>query len=280
MIGIFRPPIPRPCGHLSPSLAHHFIRPRPPPSRLPSARRPYYGYHEPSSSAVSVLWGLVGANTVVFLAWQYADQRHDRKLAAQLSRHFILKTSDPAQGRYWTALTCAFSQVSFPHYLGNMLSLYAFGSVLASRPGIGAAHIATLALGSAVAGSAGWLYHTASRAPAVKGWGQRQEAGAMGASGMVMGLGAAAALLSPRSTMLLFGVVPVPLWALIGAYFALDSFYLDRGGRVAHAGHLGGLAFGVAFYLLRLRRFGGLLGPRGGFGGNRGRGWRSWLGRP
>ncbi|EON66968.1 hypothetical protein W97_06084 [Coniosporium apollinis CBS 100218] len=291
MNGLLRPVIlsSRPRGHISPHLPHHLIRPRPPPSRLPAARRTYYGYHEPSSSAVSVLWGIIGANTLVFLAWQYAlPQRHglgpfastsDRRLAQRLSQSFILHANDLKQGRYYTTLTSAFSQIDPYHYLGNMFSLYAFGSVLAACPGVGAAHITTLALGSAIAGSVGWLTHTATRAAARGPWGQRQQMGALGASGMVMGIGAAAALMRPSATMLLMGIVPVPLWALIGGYFVFDSFYLDRGGNVAHAGHLGGLAFGVAFYLLRLRRFGGLLGPKGGIGGRGAGGWWNRLGR-
>lgn len=77
---------------------------------------------------------------------------------------------------------------------------------------------------------------------------------------MVMGLGTAAALLKPSATMLLFGVVPVPLWLLMGGYFFYDAYYLNRMDRVGHAGHLGGLGFGVLYYMLRLRGFGGLFG--------------------
>ena len=120
--------------------------------------------------------------------------------------------------------------------------------------GIPVQHLGVLLAGSAFSGSAGYIYNESQKK-------LRRTRSALGASGMVMGLGSAAALLAPSTTMLLFGIVPVPMWALIAGYFAADAYYLDaQDARVAHAGHLGGLAFGVAYYALRLRRFGGVLG--------------------
>jgi len=79
----------------------------------------------------------------------------------------------------------------------------------------------------------------------------------------VMGLGSAAACLMPQARVLLFAVVPVPLWILVPAYFVYDAYYLNAvDSRVAHAGHIGGSIFGVVYYALVLRRFGGILGPR------------------
>jgi membrane associated rhomboid family serine protease len=44
------------------------------------------------------------------------------------------------------------------------------------------------------------------------------------------------------------------LWATVAGYAVYDGYYLnDNKSRVGHAGHLGGLAFGIAYYLLRLR---------------------------
>jgi membrane associated rhomboid family serine protease len=37
-------------------------------------------------------------------------------------------------------------------------------------------------------------------------------------------------------------------------YAAYDGYYLNsENSRIGHAGHLGGLAFGIGYYLLRLR---------------------------
>lgn len=74
-----------------------------------------------------------------------------------------------------------------------------------------------------------------------------------------MGLGASAAMLAPTANMLLFGIVPVPMWALFAGYTVYDTYYLDNpASRTGHAAHLGGGAFGAIFYTLVLRRLGGI----------------------
>lgn len=203
-----------------------------------------------------LLWACIGLNVGIFAAWQYAvagNSSQKWRIRNYLEKNFVLHTNDVSSGRYWTMLTSAFSHMQPYHILGNMFSLYAFGSVLLSR-GIPVQHLGALLAGSAFSGSAGYIYNESQKR-------SRRSRSALGASGMVMGVGSAAALLAPSTKMLLFGIVPVPLWALIAGYFATDAYYLDaQDARIAHAGHLGGLVFGMAYYALRLRRFGGLLG--------------------
>jgi hypothetical protein len=64
----------------------------------------------------------------------------------------------------------------------------------------------------------------------------------------------------PFETFLLLWLLPVPLWALLGVYvlFDLHPVLLALAGNqiftgVAHAGHLGGLAFGYVYWRLGLR---------------------------
>src|SRR5690349_17372006 len=64
----------------------------------------------------------------------------------------------------------------------------------------------------------------------------------------------------PFETFLIFWVMPVPLWALLGVYvlYDLHPVLLQLAGDqvftgVAHAGHLGGLAFGFVYWRLGLR---------------------------
>lgn len=134
-----------------------------------------------------------------------------------------------------------------------MFSLYAFGSVLLS---VGLSPVVFTAIlgGSAIAGNIGFLYHqSAKQQYARKTYG-------LGASGAVMGVGAAAALLLPTAPMLLFGFVPVPLFVLLGGYVYYDSYYLDDpNSMVGHSAHLSGAAFGAASYFAYLKRFGGIL---------------------
>ena len=88
----------------------------------------------------------------------------------------------------------------------------------------------------------------------------------MGASAAVNGVVALSCLTWPTSTVLLWGILPVPA-ALLGAAFVfqdvlgawrdIDGRYgRGGGGGVAHAGHLGGAAVGaLCFLALRRRRF-------------------------
>ncbi len=193
------------------------------------------------------------ANGVVFLAWQNAMGRYRQDLNIDLLKfldsHFTTSISNLKKGRYWTLLTGAFSHMSLGHFLTNMISMYAFASVLVLHPGLSGARILTISLGSALAGNVGFLIQQMMRDP-------RKQTNAIGASGMVMGLGCAAAFLAPAEKMLLLAVVPVPLWGLMAGYFLYDAVFLNRQDKVAHSGHLGGLAFGAAYYWLSLRRLG------------------------
>lgn len=78
----------------------------------------------------------------------------------------------------------------------------------------------------------------------------------LGFSGAVMGISSVAACMAPTSKVLIYGIVPLPLWAMVAGYAVYDGYYLNSADtRVGHAGHLGGLAFGMVYYLARLRGF-------------------------
>ena len=64
----------------------------------------------------------------------------------------------------------------------------------------------------------------------------------------------------PNETMLVFWLIPVPLWILLSVYvlYDLHPVLLALAGDrlftgVAHAGHLGGLAFGFIYWKFSLR---------------------------
>ena len=225
----------------------------------------------------AVLWSAIGINVGIWAYWRYAYSLSRGSMADILSgalkpnssrlwpinflnSNFLLNVDDVAQ-RPWTVVTSAFSHQDIGHLAGNMFSLYAFGSVLLSV-GITPVAFSSILLGSAVAGSFGFLYHSSTKQRVVDGF-HRKSVNGLGASGAVMGVGAAAALLRPTASMLIFGVIPVPLFLLLGSYVYYDSYYMDDpSSMVGHAAHLGGAAFGAGAYFLVLRRYGGLLGRR------------------
>lgn len=238
-------------------------------SRPPSSSPINYNPFRPGKT---LLWTSIGACTAVFAAWQYAASGtparptssgwFGAKPAAPTSQqqvgkflvdNFLLSTRHIQAGKYWTLVTSAFSHKDFNHLLFNMFGLHAFSTIMIYSIG-SPVQLGALMLGSAVAGSAGYLYQQAQSSSVVPSF-------ALGASGMVMGIGTAAAMLRPKTPMALFGIIPAPLWALVAGYVAIDSYYLDHPqSRIGHSAHLGGAVFGALYYTLFLRRFGGILG--------------------
>lgn len=197
---------------------------------------------------MAAVYALLSINAAVFGAWQYAIYTKDGRLLKLLEENAMQSHDAIMSGRYWTMLTAAFSQREPAHFAFNMIALHAFGSILSFVPGVGAAHVLALGFGSAIGASIGWLYHT-----------RRSSSGkifrpALGASGMVMGMGAAATLLAPFSPMT-FGI---PLWVAMCGYVVYDTYYLDKKSNIGHAAHLAGFSSGVVYYLAYLRNRGGV----------------------
>ena len=196
-----------------------------------------------------IVFGIVGLNVSIFVTWRVAISRAresgDYSLLAWMDRNCILSSSNLSAGRYWTIITSAFSHHDLGHLLGNMVGFWTFWTIAAASPQVTVANLLILASGSAISGSVAWLWYERRR---------RRDSKALGASGMVMGMGAAAACISPFSRVaFIFLPVPIPLWAAVGVYALYDSFYLDdKSSRVGHSAHLGGSAFGIIYALTRL----------------------------
>lgn len=129
-------------------------------------------------------------------------------------------------------------------------------------------HTAALCLFTGVASSAAWAYHHAFLKPDDRGRARfggrvittKDLDSALGASGMVMGVGAVAACLAPTlPVQLMFIPIPMPLILLVASYAAVDSYFVNSTtSRIGHSAHLGGGVAGVAYYLLFLTRLGGV----------------------
>jgi membrane associated rhomboid family serine protease len=227
---------------------------------------PFYGdYFREVRSKKLLIWSCIGVNTVVWLWWQAAtaprsatsSRQKAMKAAIELKQNFLLSVENLREGRWWTLVTSAFSHISLGHLFVNMLAFHQLGQVLVYTPGLKAGrHFGILILGSILAGSAAFLSHESTIHPGAQRVG-------LGFSSAVAGVVTAAACLMPYQQVLLFGVIPLPLWALGLGYIAYDTYSMDGDTTVAHDAHIGGAVFGGAYYLLVLRRFGGILGRRG-----------------
>ena len=148
---------------------------------------------------------------------------------------------------FWQLLTYGFlhdgPSLQFPgpfsplHLLFNMLTLWFFGREVEGITGR-AEFLRFYCTAIVVAGIA-WVV-----AAQFGGQGGRL----VGASGGVMAVLAVFIWYFPRQTLLLWGVLPVPAWALGVLYFLSDlQGATTGGGNVAHVAHLAGATFGALY---------------------------------
>ena len=145
----------------------------------------------------------------------------------------------------WQLLTYGFLHGGIGHLFWNMLQLYFFGTMLEGE--IGSRRFLSFYAAAVLLGGVAQLV-----ASLVSGQGGY----AIGASGGVLGVVVAAAVLQPRALVFLL-FIPITLKWLAIAVVAMDVFSMLDGLKrgvadgVAHWAHLGGAAFG--FLAARLR---------------------------
>jgi membrane associated rhomboid family serine protease len=206
------------------------------------------------ASNTRVLYSLIGINVAVFGYAMYTKaqaQSGFSKPYITFMRNMSCNLTEVLQnGRWWTMLTSTFTHVEIWHLAGNMFTAYFLGTFLCASPIITPVRFLTIALGAGFTGSVGYVYQ---RYLVTHGQGKDYKRG-LGFSGALMGITSVAACLNPTSKVLIYGIVPMPLWGLVLGYAFYDGYYLNDGNsRIGHAGHLGGLAFGIAYYVLKLR---------------------------
>ena len=251
----------------SPSPSSYAPPPNPPPNPLEEIRRKRYTLRR------EVVWTFIGTNLVVFFWWQQANVEAHKKVRElqefpdpsnpdaqpraeklqHMLQYYTLSPRNIEEGRWLTLLTCAFSHQRLDHLLFNMISFNAFAG-FALLGGMPLRAFLTLTVGSALASDAAMLFD----------WNRKGDSDrrGLGASGVISGMATACACVRPWAPFqLMFIPVGIPLWGLVIAYIAYDSYRLNsEESSIGHAAHLGGSAFGVAWYALAFRgKYGGVL---------------------
>ncbi len=152
--------------------------------------------------------------------------------------------------RPWTLLTSMFLHSPFPsfwHIIGNMITLYFFGSYLIRL--VGEKRFLIIYFIGGILGNVFYLVSTL-----YLGIGSPYSI-AIGASGAIVAVGGAVTLMRPRLPVIVFPIpAPIPLWgAVIGGFFIMS--FLPG---VAWQAHLGGLITGLVagyFFRRKERRF-------------------------
>lgn len=178
-------------------------------------------------------WILLGTMLAVTVLAQMARFGAGR---AAFVAHFTLTTSSYL--RPWTLLSSIFAHAGVAHLLLNGLVLFFFGPAVERRIGTRALIALFLATG-AVAGIAQVAVAAAvgSAAPV------------LGASGAILAVLGVMTILEPDATVLLFFVIPMPLWMVTAGFAVVDFVTMlstGFGGGVANLAHLVGLGLGLA----------------------------------
>ena len=156
----------------------------------------------------------------------------------------------------WTIVTSVFSHAPdrLNHILFNMLALLFFGSTVERL--IGTRRYTALFLAAGALAGVVQVVLMYVLYQATGGALGDPNSGALGASGALQGVMGTLVVLAPTLTVLVFFVVPAPLWALTVLYVLLDVVgVITPGGGVANVAHLAGLAVGL-WYGYHLRKKG------------------------
>lgn len=156
------------------------------------------------------------------------------------------------QGYFWTPITSMFSHISFTHLLVNMVSMFFIGSFIEKIIGR-KRYVVFYLISGVIAGLAfvglSYLGNAFSLSDSVFGG---VNSFAVGASGALFGLGGLLAVLIPRLRVLVFFILPMPMWlAMIVLMFGLWAVSIAAGLPVGNTAHFGGLVVGLVygFYL-------------------------------
>mmetsp|Transcript_22054 Transcript_22054/g.68810 ORF Transcript_22054/g.68810 Transcript_22054/m.68810 type:complete len:264 (+) Transcript_22054:71-862(+) len=156
-------------------------------------------------------------------------------------RHFFASYQAVVRGHQLETLPlCTFMHKDGQHLLFNMVTLFFFGRQVEQLLGLRRYLLLYTASGTTAAASQ------------VAACGRREPRSyVIGASGGVYALLSYVTCLMPRQTVMLYFVLPVPMWLLMGGLMAADVFLVRPG--EGHTGHLAGAGCGAAFFLLRYR---------------------------
>jgi membrane associated rhomboid family serine protease len=214
-----------------------------------STNRSFTNNFNSESFQNKLLYTIIGANVLVFGAWNYAD--NDRSFKSFMMKHFTISSySFFNLKHYHTLLTNFFSHKDLAHIMWNMIAFYTFGSTVLQIAGTGRFLLLYFG-GGIVSGLCQilWPSIVPQNWPAKRH--QSPYTAALGASGAVNALALAYVILAPRSTIYIWGVLPIPA-ALFGiAYVGFDVWSLYTGDSgIGNAAHLGKLQIFLFRFIL------------------------------
>ena len=208
--------------------------------------------HNPSEITPFVTYALMGANILIFV-WMAVTATTDQAVS-EIYYSFGMVPALISQGEgYAGMITAIFIHAGFMHLAGNMLFLWIFGDNLEDKMGHFGFLIFYFACGIG-ANIAQYALEPGS------------DVATVGASGAIAGVMGGYILLFPKAKVdifiyfiIIFRILPLPAWIMLGVWFGLQLFNTINGTEagVAYMAHAGGFVIGAVLTLPLFLRLGG-----------------------
>ena len=197
------------------------------------------------SSNLSYTSILIGVNVVAFFGVLILIAGIGESLA--ISWIALMPMTILSGEKIWTFVTSMFMHAGLGHLFVNMISLMFIGNFVEKL--IGKKRFIWLYfIGGLSAGLFFVLVALASNTDL--------NVYAVGASGAIFALGGLLAVLTPRLPVLVFFILPMPMWAAMGfLMFGLWALSLGLGLPIGNTAHFGGLIVGLGYGFYLKRRF-------------------------
>jgi len=171
----------------------------------------------------SAVTPLILVNVIIFILQIVLNEN--------FTNSFMLISSD-IYARPWILITSMFLHGGINHIVFNMYALLIFGGILEQRIGAKRFIFIYFVSGIVAAFLSSFFY-----------------ARALGASGAIMGVIGVLIILMPNLGLLLFFVVPMPLWIAGIVYALIDTFGIFFPSGVGNIAHLVGMGLGLLYGL-------------------------------
>lgn len=189
---------------------------------------------ENARGGLHALFGLIAANLIIFIIQHMMP-------GADVTQQFALSVYHVRKLELWRFFSAMFLHGGFMHFFFNMFGLYIFGSLAA--PLLGAKRFLLLYLISGTLGNVLWFFVN---------W-NNPNMWLIGASGAVMGVILASAMILPDIPMLLLFVpFPIKLKTLAIVYIVIEIFsqLTSPGSQTAYLAHIFGFVCGYLYMIL------------------------------
>jgi membrane associated rhomboid family serine protease len=170
-------------------------------------------------------------------------------LKSPLVVHGAFEPTSILAGEVWRLFTPVLLHANFLHLLFNMLVLYFAGTRLEER--YGSREFLAFYVGAGLFSSLAYLLASVAGLADVER--------ALGASGAVTAVLVLFACHYPRQKVLLYFIIPMPVWVLVVAFVAIDLLGATGGAigvrtaPVGYVAHLGGALFGGLYFWAGIR---------------------------